>query len=197
LSAPMAVGELVAALRKLKYGRMVGPDGLRGEFLKGLYVEPPVINATLQKWVVMHEYDTSPGSVLGDLCSLLNAVFDGVRCRWSGVGRVYQLWVTLLCWTITRGIAVGSALGKVLSLLLHTRLSQWSEERGCRAAWQAGFRDCYRTSDHVFVLKHLVDRCKVHGSPLKVTHMQILGVLEIGLTGSFGTHVLVHMFCRL
>jgi len=61
LSAPIAVEELVAAVRKLKYGRMVGPDGLRGEFLKGLYAGTPVFNATLQKWVVVHEYDTSPG----------------------------------------------------------------------------------------------------------------------------------------
>jgi len=29
-----------------------------------------------------------------------------------------------------RGIAVGSALGEVLSLLLHSRLPQWSEAQG-------------------------------------------------------------------
>jgi len=38
LSAPVAVGELVAAVRKLKYGRMMWP--LRGEFLKGCMWRP-------------------------------------------------------------------------------------------------------------------------------------------------------------
>jgi len=108
--------------------------------------------------------------VLGDLCSLMNAEFDGgeVMVEWCGAFLSAVLKKgdpTVL--DNYRGIAVGSALGRVLSLLLHTRLSQWSEERGCRAAGQAGFREGYRTSDHVFILKHLVDRCKVPGSPLK------------------------------
>jgi hypothetical protein len=66
-----------------------------------------------------------------------------------------------------RGIAVGTVLGKVFSLVLHARLFNWSESVGCRAAGQAGFRDGYRTSDHVFVLKHLVDRIRAPGSPHK------------------------------
>jgi hypothetical protein len=47
------------------------------------------------------------------------------------------------------------------------RLSKWSESQGCRATGQAGFRDGYRTSDHVFVLKHLVDRTTAPGGPRK------------------------------
>lgn len=55
-------------MRKLKCGRMVGPDGLRGEFLKGLHVETSVFDATLQKVVVVHMYDISSGSAMCDLC---------------------------------------------------------------------------------------------------------------------------------
>jgi len=77
LSAPIKEYERVTAVRKLEYGRVVGPDGLRGEFLTGLCVETPVFDATLQKWVVVHTYGTSSGSALGDLCTLLNVVFDG------------------------------------------------------------------------------------------------------------------------
>jgi hypothetical protein len=47
------------------------------------------------------------------------------------------------------GIAVGTVLGKVFSLVLHARLSNLSESVGGRATGQAGFRDGYRTSDHV------------------------------------------------
>jgi len=35
-----------------------------------------------------------------------------------------------------RGIAVGSALGKVLSLVVHARLFAWSEEQALQAAVQ-------------------------------------------------------------
>lgn len=66
-----------------------------------------------------------------------------------------------------RGIAVGTVLGKVLSLVLHACLSQWSETQGHRAVGQAGFTDGYRTRDHVFVLKHMIDRCRTAGSAHK------------------------------
>jgi hypothetical protein len=59
-----------------------------------------------------------------------------------------------------RGIAVGCALGKIYSLVLHARLSAWSEDGGHRARGQAGFRHGKRTADHVFVLKHLIDRTR-------------------------------------
>ena len=58
---------------------------------------------------------------------------------------------------------MGSTVGKVFSLVLHRRLSDWSEANGCRAKGQAGFRDGCRTCDHVFVLKHLVDRARQPG----------------------------------
>lgn len=57
-----------------------------------------------------------------------------------------------------RGIAVGSVFGKLFSLILHGRLDAWAEAQGLRANGQAGFRDGRCTNNHVFVLKHLVDR---------------------------------------
>lgn len=58
---------------------------------------------------------------------------------------------------------MGSAVGKVSSLLLHACLSGWSEGGGHRAACQAGSWDSYRSSDHVFVLKHLIYRWRAPG----------------------------------
>jgi hypothetical protein len=40
-----------------------------------------------------------------------------------------------------RGIAVGSVIGKLFSLVLHSRLDAWAEACGKRADGQAGFRD--------------------------------------------------------
>jgi len=59
-----------------------------------------------------------------------------------------------------RGIAVGSAVGKVFSLVLHARLNGWAEDQGLRATGQAGFREGKCTNNHIFVLKHLIDRCQ-------------------------------------
>lgn len=142
---------------------MAGPDGVRGEFFKGLYTLQRVFNVEKGLWVELHVYDTGRGSVLGDLTMLLNHAFKS--------GDVPGSWCSAFLSAVFkkgdptvldnyRGIAVGSVLGKVLSLVLHARLSSWSETVGCRASGQAGFRDGYRTSDHVFVLKHLVDKCR-------------------------------------
>jgi hypothetical protein len=57
-----------------------------------------------------------------------------------------------------RGIAVGAVMGKLYSIILCERLSRYCEEHGYRAKGQAGFRHDKRTSDHVFVLKHLIDQ---------------------------------------
>jgi len=112
LSAPIVEEGLVAAVRKLKYGCMVGPDGVRGKFLKGLHVETLVFHATLQEWVVVHMYDISPGSVLGDLCTLSNAVFDAgeVLVEWCGafLSAVFKKRDPTVLDNY-RGIAVGSA----------------------------------------------------------------------------------------
>lgn len=106
-------------------------------------------------------YDTQPGDMLHDLCALLNAAFDGgdVPASWCAayLSAIYKRGDPAQLDNY-RGIAVGSSLEKVFSLVLHTRLSAWSEANGCRARGQAGFRDGCCTSDHVFVLKHLVDR---------------------------------------
>jgi hypothetical protein len=76
MSRALSEDELEAAVRKLKYGRAVGPDGLRGELLKGLYTRELFWLEDKQMWVEKHVYDTTPGSVLGDLLELLNAAFS-------------------------------------------------------------------------------------------------------------------------
>ena len=57
-----------------------------------------------------------------------------------------------------RDIAVGNVLGKVFSMVLDQRLSQWAEDNGHRAQAEAGFRKGMRTTDQLFILRHVVDK---------------------------------------
>jgi hypothetical protein len=167
LSAAITIEGVEAAVRKLGLGRMVGPDLLLGEFFRGLYAElmAPDPDTGVMRTVLV--YDCQPGEVLHDLCALLNAAFSAsdVPADWFATysSAIFKKGDPSLLDNY-RGIAVGSALGKVFSLVLHRRLADWSETNGHRANAQAGFRVGHRTCDHVFVLKHLVDRSRAPGS---------------------------------
>ena len=65
-----------------------------------------------------------------------------------------------------RGIAVGSALAKLYSIILLRRLNKWAEENGMRAKGQAGFRNGRGTIDNAFVLNHLVEKYRIQKKPL-------------------------------
>jgi hypothetical protein len=166
LSEVISIAEVEAAVRKLGLGRMAGPDLVRGEYLRGLYSEQLVFDPSEGRMRTVHVYDTQPGDVLHDLCDLLNAAFSSssVPVNWCAtyLSAVFKKGDPSLLDNY-RGIAVGSAVGKVFSLVLHKRLSEWSETNGCRARGQAGFRDGCRTCDHVFVLKHLIDKARRPG----------------------------------
>jgi hypothetical protein len=144
---------------RMRNGRMPGPDGLRGELFKGAYDV-----YTTRQGRKKHLYHLH-----GDLSVLFSAVY---RCGQVPVG-----WCSAALSAVFkkgdpsvldnyRGIAVGSVMGKMFSMLIERRLSDYCEEQGFRARGQAGFRDGHRTCDHVFVLKHLIDRSRIAGGRL-------------------------------
>ena len=55
------------------------------------------------------------------------------------------------------GITVCSCLGKLFTLIITERLTKYLDEHNIIHNNQIGFRKGYRTSDHVFVLKSLID----------------------------------------
>ena len=57
-----------------------------------------------------------------------------------------------------RGIAIGSVLGKVFSLILLDRLESVVQISNPISPNQIGFKKGHRTSDHIFVLKTIVDK---------------------------------------
>ena len=56
-----------------------------------------------------------------------------------------------------RRITVYSCLGKFFTLIINDRLTKYLDEHNIIHNNQIGFRKGYRTSDHVFVLKSLID----------------------------------------
>ena len=153
LNEPLQPEEVSAALHKAFLGRAAGPDGIRMEFFKGAYEVEATERGRVKKRYIL----------LPVLHAVLNAVFE------SGVYPPEWSAATLSAvfkkgdpddLNNYRGIAVGPALGKLFSMVLNSRLDVHAEMYGWRADGQAGFRKDRRTTDHVFVLRHLVDRIR-------------------------------------
>ena len=60
-----------------------------------------------------------------------------------------------------RGIAIGTALSKLYSMVLMARTDAWAEREGRRARGQAGFPNCRSTTDLHFVLQHVLERNRI------------------------------------
>ncbi len=65
-----------------------------------------------------------------------------------------------------RGIAVGTVLAKLYATLLNSRLTRWAEANNLRAAGQAGFREDHRCSDHLLVLRTVIEQQRSVKAPL-------------------------------
>lgn len=57
-----------------------------------------------------------------------------------------------------RGIAINNSIGKLFNIILNTRLDNFLSENGIIHQTQIGFSKNSRTSDHVFVLKCIIDK---------------------------------------
>lgn len=147
LNADFSEAEVEVALSKLHRGRAAGPDGLKAEILKSAYTEDEHHNKTY----ILVPY----------LTCLFNHVFKSGQypSQWSKatISPVYKKGDASDLDNY-RGIAVGSLLGKLYAVLIDNRLSKHAEQHSWRAEGQAGFRPKRSTIDHVFVLRHLIDK---------------------------------------
>ena len=122
----------------MKNGKAPGVDGIRSEMLKvGAHALAPslanLFNSILQKGSFPDAWRLSSLTVIhkkGD----------------KNVPKNY------------RGIAVSSILCKLFCLVLYNRLSVFSDNNNVIPPNQIGFRKGSRTSDHVLVLKSLIDK---------------------------------------
>lgn len=59
-----------------------------------------------------------------------------------------------------RGITISSCLGKLFSILINNRLKKFLDDNNIISKYQIGFCANKRTSDHIFVLKCLIEEAK-------------------------------------
>ncbi|GLB40535.1 hypothetical protein LshimejAT787_0804060 [Lyophyllum shimeji] len=65
-----------------------------------------------------------------------------------------------------RTIGLESCMLKLMTLLIHKRLTVWCDEQGLLPPSQNGFREGHRTNDNAFVLRCAIDRARHDGKPL-------------------------------
>jgi hypothetical protein len=159
MNAPITTLEVHDILQRLKTGKSPGMDGIPPELLKFAY--PP------------HVAGTAPTSHLNPLVAPLTTIFNHlldnsvVPDQWSAT------LITLLfkkgdptLWGNYRPIAVVQLLSKVYAMIMHHRLSAWTESEGVREPAQTGFRPHHATTHHAFVLQHHITRYKAAGKKL-------------------------------
>jgi hypothetical protein len=146
LDAPISVHEVCASAKKLKNKKSSAGDVISNEIIK-IAVEVHATNfVKLFNHVLFHGTFPHMWSE-GYIVPLYKS-----GCR-SDPGNY-------------RGICISSCLGKFFTSILNYRLNTFLEEQEILNKNQIGFRYGFRTSDHILVLKTLIDFYKLHKKPL-------------------------------
>jgi len=136
LDNKITLEEVDKAIKLLRRGKAAGVDGAVNEILK--YAGPEM---TRSIWV------------------LFNRLFDEERVPqdWTRelVVPIYKDGDKHIAETY-RGITLLSVVGKLYTIVLNTRLSQWCERNQILVDEQAGFREGRSTSDQLFILREAV-----------------------------------------
>ena len=148
INTPITVNEIINAIRKLKLGKAHGPDNICNEMIKYSanilidhykYLFSSIFESTIFPNCWRTSYLT-PIHKKGDINSPNNY----------------------------RGIAVGSALGKVFLSIINTRISDFLENNDKYDKAQNGFRKDHRTSDNIFIFKTMINKIKLLNKKLFV-----------------------------
>ena len=129
--------ELIKAIRILKTGRAAGPDQTIAEMFKAspLFVLERILKVMNSIKVSLH----FPEKWAEGITSLIHK--DGDDDDPNNY----------------RAITVTSALAKILAILVNERLDAWATETAIQRKEQIGFTKKCRPSDHLFVLKTLIN----------------------------------------
>ena len=130
--------EVIKAALKLKKGKAPGVDGIRNEMLKeGISVLAPSLAALFN--VILKQGNFPSAWRLSTLTVLHKKGDKSLPTNY-------------------RGIAVSSNLSKLFCLVLFNRLDSFTNENAIIPPNQIGFKKGARTSDHILVLKTLIDK---------------------------------------
>ena len=130
--------KLKKGAKRLKNGKKEGTDAILNEFIK-----------------------TGNSTLILILVKLFNKILES--------GKFPKLWNHSIISSIFksgdpndcnnfRGISVTSCLGKLFTSLLQKRLTDFLEANKLLSFNQGGFRSGYRTTDHIFILKTLINK---------------------------------------
>ena len=129
--------ELNAVLSRSKIGKARGPDGTLAEYFK-----------------------YAPSNVRKALLHLMNLIFSTAiyPTSWTinFLKAIYKSGPTSDPGNY-RGLAIGSAIAKLYSAILLNRLEAFVTEENIMSICQIGFRKLFRTADHIYVLKTIVN----------------------------------------
>jgi len=138
--------EIVKVSKKMKNNKACGIDQITNEYIK---YSLPIILPILNK--------------------LFNKILD--------TGVMPEDWVTGIIVPLYkkgdkkdpanyRGITLLSCIGKMFTSILNARLSQFISDNDILLENQTGFRHGYSTMDHCFLIKHLIEICKLNKKKL-------------------------------
>ena len=139
LDRPISAQEVTNAIHKLKNGKAPGTDGIFPEMIKN-----------------------AGDLAVKFLTKLFNRLFDE--------GIYPEEWCKAIVVPIFkkgdknitdnyRGVSLLSLISKCYTSVLNSRLVTWAEENNKLTEAQAGFRRGYSTSDHIFTLNAIVEKC--------------------------------------
>ena len=143
LDGRISVDELRMALKDLKPGKAVGPDGVLAEYLRifGNTYEG-ILHKIVNKIFSLHTYP-----------SQWNTNFLKPIYKKGDTGDPDNF----------RGLAIGSAFAKLFSLILLKRLSTYVNTKKILYPNQIGFVKGHSTSDHIFLLQTIIEKVVKRG----------------------------------
>ena len=80
--------------------------------------------------------------------------------------------------TFYRGISISSCLGKIFTIIMKNRLVEFLECNNLISNCQIGFTSGKRTTDHIFVLKTLMDMAKSKKKPLYMCFVDLKSAFD-------------------
>lgn len=138
LDYDITCSEVIEAALHLKRGKAPGIDGIRNEMLKaGISILAPALTALFNVILTQGYF---PSAWRLSTLTVLHKKGD------KNIPKNY------------RGIAVSSNLCKLFCLILYNRLNMFTNDNNIIPSNQIGFRKGSRTSDHILVLKTLIDK---------------------------------------
>ena len=138
--------ELISAIKWLKSNKAVGPDGIPAEIFKECSTE--ILEVLLLIMNFVKNKSNYPNNWAWSITSLLFKEGDDTDPN------------------NYRAISVADAISKILAIMLNNRLEEWNKENKIIRKEQIGFKKLSRPSDHLLVLKTLIDIYNNEGKKL-------------------------------